>query len=230
MYLHAVLAYSAMALFKRTSRVAIVMLIAYQLIFEGSKLNAAAEGCDNGFIRLDMLKTLAQKIPTGSASTNRLSSESRLIPDWNFTCNGTITSFLVGADIRTVNLAGTRTLYPQVQIWRRTNASSPVREYARVWSEEIRLEAGYFSPNGVLEYNLKDPFSFQAGDIFGIYQPIHSNSLVRVYYNAGDNTAPVAHTLTGLSIENITYNIESGEFLLIQQELILISPVTGKFD
>ena len=60
-----------------------------------------AGGCDNGFIRLYMLRTLAQKIPSGTASSNWLSNELRLIPDWNFTCNGAITGFLLGADIRT---------------------------------------------------------------------------------------------------------------------------------
>ena len=107
--------------------------------------SADADGCANGFVQLDMLRTLAQKIPSGSASSNWLNNELRLIPDWNFTCNGTIISILLGAD---------KTLYPEVQIWRRTNSSSSsVREYVKVWSEEIRLDPGYFSPSGVLEYH-----------------------------------------------------------------------------
>ena len=99
-----------------------------------------------------MLRTVAQKIPRGKRSNNSLSNELRLIPDWNFTCSGTITSFLLGADIRS-----TQGAHPEVQIWRRTNSSSPVREYAIEWAEEIRLDAGYFSPSGVLEYHLKIP-------------------------------------------------------------------------
>ena len=210
-----------MVLFERT-RVAIAVLVAYQLVFEGSiRKQDVAEGCANGFIQLDMLKTLAQKIPDGAASTNRLSNELRLIPDWNFTCNGTITSFLLGADIIT-----SQTQYPEVQIWRKTDPSSPDREYAKVWSEEIMLNAGYFSPSGVLEYHLDNPFNFQAGDIFGVYQP--DDSVVRIYYNDNDNTAPVAYMLTGSSIDaTVRYNIDSDDFSLIQQQLILISPVAG---
>ena len=64
-------------------------------------------------------------------------------------------------------------------------------------SEEIRLDAGYFSPSGVLEYHLKNSFTFQAGDIFGVYQPDESSSVVRIYYNDNDNTAPVAYRRTG---------------------------------
>ena len=168
-----------------------------------------------------MLRTLAQKIPSGSASSNWLNNELRLIPDWNFTYNGTIISILLGADIRIY-----KTLYPEVQIWRRTNSSSSsVREYVKVWSEEIRLDPGYFSPSGVLEYHLSDPFDFQAGDIFGVYQPSQSNSVVRIYYKDNDNTAPVAYRRT-YAITGSRYNIDSG-FSITLQQLILISPVTG---
>ena len=216
-----------MVLFERT-RVAIAVLVAYQLVFEGSiRKQDVAEGCANGFIQLDMLRTVAQKIPNGAASPNRLSDELRLIPDWNFTCNGTITSILLGADIRTTTAI--RKQYPEVQIWRRTDPSSTIREYAIVWYEEIRLNAGYFSPSGVLEYRLINPFNFQAGDIFGVYQPDDSSSVVRIYYNDNDKTAPVFYTFTGSSIDvNVSYNIDSTDFsLMIQQQLILISPVAG---
>ena len=188
-----------------------------------------AGGCANGFIQIDMLRTVAQKIPHGKKSTNGLSNELRLIPDWNFTCNGTITSFLLGADIRSTRGAGdmirNATQYPEVQIWRRTNSSSPVREYAIEWSEEIRLDAGYFSPSGVLEYRLYCPFEFQAGDIFGVYQPKQSNSVVRIYYNDNDNTAPVAYKRKGAATGS-SYNIDS-DFSMTLQQLLLISPVTG---
>ena len=170
-----------------------------------------------------MLRTVAQKISSGSASNKRLSNELRLIPDWNFTCSGTITSFLLGADIRTVTTA--RTLYPEVQIWRRTNSSSTIREYTKVWSEEIKLDPGYFSPSGVLEYRLNNSFEFQAGDIFGVYQPSQSSSVVRIYYNDNDNTAPVAYRRTGSSATGSSYTIDIG--FSMTEQLLLISPVTG---
>ena len=170
-----------------------------------------------------MLRTVAQKIPSGTVSSNRLSNELRLIPDWNFTCNGAITGFLLGADIR---VRTSEMQYPEVQIWRRTNSSTLDREYDKVWSEEIRLDPGYFSPSGVLEYHLNNPFNFQAGDIFGVYQPSQFNSIVRIFYNNSDHTAPVAYrrgSATGSS-----YNIDSG-FLKILNQFLLISPVTGLF-
>ena len=159
-------------------------------------ISDAAGGCANGFIQLDMLRTLAQKIPDGRESNSRLNNELRLIPDWNFTCNGTITSFLLGADIRHVDMNDDRAWYPEVQIWRRLNSSSLSRDYYLESFEEIRLNTGYFSPSGVLEYHLNDPFNFEAGDIFGVYQPRESSSVVRIYYNDSDISAPVAYKLS----------------------------------
>ena len=183
-------------------------------------ISDAAGGCANGFIQLDMLRTLAQKIPNGRESNSRLNNELRLISDWNFTCNGTITSFLMGADIRHV---GAR--YPAVQIWRRTDPSSLSRDYYLESFEVIRLNAGYFSPSGVLEYHLNNPFNFQAGDIFGVYQPEESSSVVRIYYNDSDSTAPVAYKLSTDAIGS-TYNIDT-ELTREFQQFLLISPVTA---
>ena len=104
---------------------------------------------------------MATKISSGGASNDRLTNELRLVPDQNFTCNGTITSLLLGIDIRTGE-----TLYPQVQIWRRTSSTS-IREFMKVHFEEIRLDPGAFSPSGVFEYLLSTPINFQSGDILG---------------------------------------------------------------
>ena len=168
-----------------------------------------------------MLRTVAQNIPNALASPNRLTNESILIPDWNFTCNGTITGFLLGADIRSSGVM----LYPEVQIWRRTNPSSTSREYMKVCSEEIRLDAGSFSPSGVLKYHLTNPFNFQAGDIFGIYQPIESDSIVRIYYNDSDSTAPVAYRHVGLS-NMLIYDIDGDGFTETTQQFLLVSTIT----
>ena len=171
-----------------------------------------------------MLMTLTQKVPSGSASSDRLSNELRLIPDWNFTCNGTITGILLGADIRSSGV----TLYPEVHIWRRTDPSSAIREYMKVWSEEIMLNAGSFSPSGVLEYRLSDPFAYQAGDIFGVHQSSQSKSIVRIYYNDNDNTAPVAYRHTGSSSKNTNvFNMDGSGFSMIQQQFLLVSPAAG---
>ena len=96
--------------------------------------------------------------------------------------------------------------------------------YMKAWSEEIRLNAGSFSPSGVLEYHLDNPFTFQAGDFFGIYQPDRNSSVVRIYYNDSDSTAPVAHKFANNAS---FYNPGDNSFTSIPQQFILISPITG---
>ena len=69
---------------------------------------------------------------------------------------------------------------PEIQIWRNTGGNT----YTRQASQEIRLAAGdYFSPDGVFQYNLTTPISYQSGDVLGVYQPDQSDSIVRVYYS-----------------------------------------------
>ena len=82
------------------------------------------------------------------------------------------------------------------------------------------------SPSGVLEYRLNNSFNFQAGDFFGIYQPDSSDSIVRIYYNDSDSTAPVAYRLTD-NMNNYTISASATCTNQINQQFILISPIAG---
>ena len=185
---------------------------------EHTNIATTASSCASGFMNLDVLRKRAEKIPFGLTSFDVLSNEFRLIPDMTFTCNGTITSLLLGVDIRTVT--SSRNMYPKVQIWRRNHLNS---SYTRQESQEIRLNAGNFSPNGVLEYNLTFPMQFKSGDMLGIYQPHDFDSVVRLYYNENDS-APDAIRVTGELPSALTsprqFSIERGEY-------ILLSPIAG---
>ena len=48
----------------------------------------------------------------------------------------------------------------------------------RVARQEIRLAAGDFSPDGVLQFNLTPSIPFQNGDFLGVYQPPAFSSVV----------------------------------------------------
>ena len=58
----------------------------------------------------------------------------------------TITGILLGADFRSCGVYILRYRYGGEQI-----LVHSIREYMKVWSEEIMLNAGSFSPSGVLE-------------------------------------------------------------------------------
>ena len=121
---------------------------------------AEFNGCAKGFMELDVIrKRAAQRM----SPANVLDGEFWINPDWRFTCNGNLTSLLLGANIPRLNHKDAG--FPEIQIWRNTGGSN----YTRQASQEIRLNPGDFSPDGVLQYNLTTPMPFQTGDVLGVY-------------------------------------------------------------
>ena len=172
----------------------------------------------NTFMQLDVLKERAKKISTGNTrSRNKLNNELRVFPELNFTCSGKITGFLLGAEIRNRARFGTN-LYPEVHIFKPSSASSI---YVKVTSQEIRLAAGYFSPDGVLQYNLTTPIRFQRDYILGVYQPSKNDSIVQLYYTP-DMSAPDTYKFEE-KVNNFTQPVK-----IVAFESVLISPITGK--
>ena len=167
--------------------------------------------CTSGFMELDVLTKRSEKIFFGNiVSQNMLESGLRIDSSWRFSCSGTITGLLLGADIRT-----TGNLYPEVQIWR----SDQNNTLNKIASTAILLAAGDFSPDGVLRYTLPSPLPFQSGDMLGIYQPPSSSSVVRLFY-AIDPAASSANTWSSNS-NSVTLSSDSvvtGQNVLLQTE------------
>ena len=97
-------------------------------------------------------------------------------------------------------------------------------------SQQIRLNPGDFSRDGVLKYILDPPMSFQSGDVLGVYQPPRSSSAVTVFYH--DNDDVVMSRIYCITFSSGPLSILPGT---VQQSLsvmngkqLLISPETGK--
>ena len=173
-------------------------------------------------MQLDLLKRRAEKITSGNTvSGNLLNSELRVIPGLSFTCTGTITSLLLGADVRT-EVNGSRDQYPEVQIWRTGSFDS----YVRRSRTNITLTVGNSSTDGVLQYNLANPISIQDGNLLGVYQPPESDSVVRLYY-IDDPSAPVANFRNN-SNAPLNFILPSANPATISNHHVLILPITGK--
>ena len=174
-------------------------------------------------MQLDVIQRRAEIINNGGKSTDKLNDEFRLFPSMNFTCSGQITGLLLGADIRwSTNY---RNQYPMVQIWR--NTVGDIDAYTRQASQEIRLAEGNFSPNGVLQYNLTTPISFQSGDVLGVYQPGSGSAVVRLYYNR-DNNAPDSYQFQAKGNPSTENQIALQNTSRKLSQLLLLSPITGK--
>ena len=173
-------------------------------------------GCTSGFMELNLLRKRAEKI-TNNADTNEdsLDEEFRLLPDESFSCSGTMTGLLFVGTYRT---GGGRNLYPEIQIWRNSGSNT----YTRQGSEMIELAAGVFSPDGVLQYNLTTPISYQSGDVLGVYQPKEEKSVVRVYYESSASTTYRMNQNNPKSPINLT------DLSPLNDKIILTSPISGK--
>ena len=143
-----------------------------------------------------------------------LDEELRVVPDWNFTCNSTITSLLLGVDIITGE-----TKYPEVQTWRRNG-----NQFTRIDSRMIILSPGTFSASGVFQYHLTPPIPVVAGDMIGVYQPKDGDSVVRIYYKTSDPDAPDAYRINNQDQSPTTLSASTP---VRDEEYILLSAVTG---
>ena len=182
----------------------------------------AVHGCTSGFMELELLKRRAEKIPgggVGEGTGGRLDDEFRLVLNESFSCSGNMTGLLLVGAIRT-NIGG-RNQYPEIQIWREIDHSTNTHTYSRQDSHEIRLNLGDFSSDGVLQYNLTTPISYQSGDVLGVYQPDQIDSVVRVYYDSNTSTTyRVQNNPTSITIPNSSTAFQ-------YNERIILSPISG---
>ena len=128
----------------------------------------------------DLIKYRAKTVGIRKVGYN-LNNETRILTEYQFNCSlTTITSVIVGGDLRTSN--NNRQLFPSVQIWR------PLRlcyyQYYRVSYNErtIYYSTNNVSTNGVFKYPLDPPIPVRSGDVLAISQPPQGNSIFSVYY------------------------------------------------
>ena len=172
---------------------------------------------------IDLLRTKAEQIPNiqGIYSNNILDSNSRwFFPSLRFTCSTTITGIIIGVDVRTIT--NTRNSYPQLEIWSGLGADV----YSRVSSlfRTIQLQPDNFNTSGVYTYQFSQPLSVQMNNILGIYQPPHSESVVRVHYESSSNIAYKLNSLTDTStLVTVINNLQASP----QNLDLIIYPLTG---
>ena len=93
-----------------------------------------------------------------------------LFPEVNFTCSGTIQSWIFGA-LEQSNASGQ--LLPELQIWRPDGGDGSYTKVESISTNSTRIA---LVEEGLYQYPLSSPLHFQAGDILGYYQPATINS------------------------------------------------------
>ena len=90
-----------------------------------------------------------------------------IFPEVNFTCSGTIQSWIFAFELRN------GPLLPELQIWRPDGGDG---SYTKVESISTRITLVEEGRTGLYQYPLSSPLHFQAGDILGYFQPARTNS------------------------------------------------------
>ena len=140
--------------------------------------------------------------------------QQRIIPQLNFTCNGSITKWLFAASWN----GGTgHDLYPDLQIWRPNGSGT----YMKVQTSTVNITAR--NTTNRYEYILNPPLEFCAGDIVGVFQPSQARSRLYMQYYQGN----MFSLLTSYYLRTTTSQLQnfppSGQGVMSQDVLPLIT-------
>ena len=95
-----------------------------------------------------------------------------IFPEVGFTCSGSIDAWVFGAEWRGQDR------FPELQIWRPTGDGA----YTKVGNTIIITDS---NSSRLYEYPLSSPLDFQAGDVFGYYQPDPPRSQLKILLEDG---------------------------------------------
>ena len=106
-----------------------------------------------------------------------------VIPDINFSCNGTITRWIVGA-----KWEGKTNTYTELQIWRRISTTN---QYMKVNGTNITVSR----ENASEIYELETSLAFQEGDVLGYFQQDKDESKLDLYLDNSKTIVTYHHDL-----------------------------------
>ena len=101
----------------------------------------------------------------------RINKRQQITPDIQFTCDGMITKWIVGADWE-----NNKKLYPEFQVWRNSGNDT----YRKINGTLIDVDSSTESKERVYEYNNFPPIPFQEGDILGVFIPQSRDSKLKL--------------------------------------------------
>ena len=131
-----------------------------------------------GFLNEEAVRIAADVYATSDTYTiTTHERQQRIIPGIKFTCTGTLTKWIIGAQ-RTVTEAN-NPWHPQLQIWRLRQRSTNI--YDRTTFSDI-TELNTTDDLNVYEFIPNSPLEFRTNDFLGLHQP---DTQVKVYYQMG---------------------------------------------
>ena len=140
-----------------------------------------------------------------------------IFPEVGFTCNGSIQSWVFGGQ-----WVGEDSFFPELQIWRPTGDDGVYTKvgYTTIMTEERDSE--------FYEYPLSSPLAFQAGDVFGYYQPDPDQSQWRVLFERNGRNPTLGYYYSVFTSPASQLNISVSPEVRSSSFQLLVNMVTGK--
>ncbi len=128
------------------------------------------------FISSKEIEEQARFITAVSKMYDNSYEEKLFYKDIRFTCNGSITEVVVGAEDNTASTTNP----PEIRIWR-SNGNGGYNQTGPVIKLYYNNATSDLSTQYLRWYNLSEPVSVLDGDILGIYQPTSQEDSI-IYY------------------------------------------------
>ena len=143
----------------------------------------------------------------------------RIFPDMHFSCSGLLTKWIIAGEQDSNNIP-----HPELQLWRTTGESS----YIKIGASLINTQPSITSHTNVYEYIVDPPLEFQEGDIFGLYKPEESASVLNVFLQ--ENSGPFAYgqqnhadmALTEITADSTTL-LDQNDYPMVSVEISILS-------
>ena len=178
-----------------------------------------------GFLNEEAVRIAAAVYATSDTYSIRTHErQQRIIPGIKFTCNGTLTKWIIGAQ-RTVTQA-TNSQHPKLQIWRLRQGST--NTYDRTTFSDI-AELNTTDDLNVYEYIPNPPLEFRANEFLGLHHPRISDTQVEVYYQMGGGPRNFASSNQDSPVTNDFKTFRTGGGVDNDLPLVIVE-VNGKSD
>ena len=170
-------------------------LVCQGMLYYNALLWTDSPGCVRGFMSVERIRLFLRIDVTSSHF--RIGRRQQISPEMNFSCDGMITKWIVGAYWFSIV---DRYAYPELQIWRNLGNDT----YQKVTGTHI------FSPfappdsrNIIIEYSAFEPITIKAGDVLGVFLPDAIDSRLLPLSESGRNhPLQYYHTLNGRFTES----------------------------
>ena len=169
-------------------------------------------GCSNGFLSLDNMNDLLLSTSDEFSFTQH-PQQQRILSGISFTCSGSITKWIIGAQRRYSTSA---VLYPDLQVWRCSVVEDKDDiDCDRVGNSTISGAVQVEGHPNVYQYTPDPPLEFESGDVFGLYQPDSLTSQLEVFF---EDTPPGGITIRVEGLSSPLTSINNTDALGIKDD------------